>query len=404
VFDIAEQLREKLMKIPEIVNYQVSTQSMSLSGSSNSVDVEIYGYDFDETTILAHEIAGKVKELSGAEEVNISRNREKSELQVKLDQDKMSKHGLSTTTVASLLRNRIHGYTASKLRESGEEYDIVVRLKEEYRDEISEIENIGFVTGNGKTIRLKEIGEVTEYWSTPNIERKKLERIVTVSVVPGKKTSLGELAEQIRDKLREVDIPSAISVNVGGAYEDQQESFATLGLLLMLGLLLVYIVMASQFESFKMPFIIMFSIPFAVTGVFLALYLTNTNLSVIAALGAVMLVGIVVKNAIVLVDYINLMRERGHELNKAIILSGESRLRPVLMTAFTTILSMLPMAIGVGEGAETWKGMGIAVVGGLTFSTIITLIIVPVVYALFARKGERDKTKDIQSGYTFFDA
>jgi HAE1 family hydrophobic/amphiphilic exporter-1 len=161
--------------------------------------------------------------------------------------------------------------------------------------------------------------------------------------------------------------------------------------------------MASQFESLKMPFIIMFSIPFAFSGAILALLITDTTLSIVAALGAVMLIGIVVKNAIVLVDYINLMRDRGHNLNEAIIMSGKSRLRPVLMTALTTILAMIPLAFSKGEGSEMWSPMGISVIGGLIFSTMVTMIIVPVMYRIFAAKGERDKKKKVQKKYVFMD-
>ena len=165
----------------------------------------------------------------------------------------------------------------------------------------------------------------------------------------------------------------------------------------------VFIVMASQFESFVMPFVIMFSIPFAFTGVILALFITSTTLSLIAALGAVLLVGIVVKNGIVLVDYINLMRDRGYDLYEAIALSGHSRLRPVLMTALTTILAMMPLALSKGEGSEIWTPMGITVIGGLVFSTIVTMIIVPVMYAIFARRGERDKKQLVRKRFMFMD-
>jgi HAE1 family hydrophobic/amphiphilic exporter-1 len=214
---------------------------------------------------------------------------------------------------------------------------------------------------------------------------------------------LGELAANIEQEIDKIDIPKEVSIEIGGDYEDQQESFANLGLLLLLSIVLVYIVMASQFESLKMPFIIMFSLPFAFTGVILALYITNTTLSVIAALGAIMLVGIVVKNAIVLVDYINLMRDRGYVLDEAIIESGKSRLRPVLMTALTTILGMLPLALSTGEGSEIWSPMGISIIGGMIFSTIITMIIVPIIYRVFATRGERDKKKNVRSKFKFMD-
>ncbi|MFA6352413.1 MAG: efflux RND transporter permease subunit, partial [Bacteroidales bacterium] len=243
---------------------------------------------------------------------------------------------------------------------------------------------------------------VVEHWSPPNIEHKRLERLVTVSVTPYK-VSTGQMAMQLEQLVKETPMPQDFLIDIGGSYKDQQEGFQDIALLLVLSLILVYLVMASQFESLKMPIIIMFSIPFAFSGAILALYITNTSLSLIAALGMVMLVGIVVKNAIVLVDYINLMRDRGYELNEAIILSGRSRLRPVLMTALTTILAMIPLALSQGEGSELWSPMGISVMGGLIFSTIVTMIIVPVVYRVFAAKGERDKQKKIRRKFDFLD-
>jgi HAE1 family hydrophobic/amphiphilic exporter-1 len=192
-------------------------------------------------------------------------------------------------------------------------------------------------------------------------------------------------------------------INVGGTYEDQQESFMDLALLMVVSLILVFIVMASQFESFTMPFVIMFSIPFAFTGVILGLFITGTTLTLVAALGAVLLIGIVVKNGIVLIDFTNLMRDRGHKLNEAIILSGKSRLRPVLMTAATTILGMLPLALSTGEGSEMWRPMGITVIGGLVFSTIVTMVIVPVMYGIFSVKGERNKVKKLRKQFHFIE-
>ena len=352
---------------------------------------------------MANQISERIGKIEGAKDVKISREKEKPELRVILDQDKMSQNGLNTYTVSMALRNRVAGLTASKLREEGEEYDIVVQFDEESRNSVSDIENIAVQNPRGEYIRLSEIGEVVEYWSPPNIERSKRERTVTISATPYK-ISLGELAKLIQKDIDTLDIPEDIIIEVGGAYEDQQESFADLGLLLVISLILVYIVMASQFESLKMPMIIMFSIPFAFVGVIIALYITNTVLSIVAALGAIMLVGIVVKNAIVLVDYINLMRERGYELDQAITLSGKSRLRPVLMTAMTTILGMLPLALSSGEGSEMWSPMGIAIIGGLIFSTLITMVLVPVIYRLFAVHGGRKREQRIaRAQYKFMD-
>jgi len=225
---------------------------------------------------------------------------------------------------------------------------------------------------------------------------------VTVSAKPDK-VPLGELATRINAEISTVEVPQEVVLNVGGAYQDQQESFMDLALLMVVSLILVFIVMASQFESFTMPFVIMFSIPFAFTGVIIALFLTGTTLSLVAALGAVLLIGIVVKNGIVLVDYTNLMRDRGLELYEAIAVSGKSRLRPVLMTAATTILGMLPLALSTGEGAEIWRPMGITVIGGLVFSTIVTMVIVPVMYGLLTRHGERNKKKTVVKQFQFME-
>jgi HAE1 family hydrophobic/amphiphilic exporter-1 len=236
----------------------------------------------------------------------------------------------------------------------------------------------------------------------PTIDRKRKQRIVTVTSVPYK-VSLGQLASDIQSKIGAIDTPQGMYVEIGGSYEDMADSFKDLGLLALLSILLVFIVMASQFESFKMPLIIMSSILFIVPGIIFTLYFTGTNLSIIAALGAVLLVGIVVKNGIVLVDYINLMRDRGYELNHALIESGKSRLRPVLMTALTTMLGMLPMALSKGEGSEIWSPMGISVIGGLVFSTVITMIVVPVIYAVIAKHGERDKVMAVRKKFVFMD-
>ncbi|KIO44412.1 MULTISPECIES: efflux RND transporter permease subunit [Porphyromonadaceae] len=402
VFTIADDLRSRLKELPDVLVYTVSTSSGG-SMSSNNVDIEISGFDFEQTNKLAATIKQKMEDVPGAEDINISRDDDKPELQLFLNQDKLSRHGLTTTEVANALRNRVYGYKPTKYKEDGEEYDVIVRLQEKYRSSITEIENILITNAAGEKIRLKELGEIKEYWSPPNIERKSKQRLVKVSITPSRGVSLGDIAvaaQKVIDDMKN-EIPQEISVYVGGSYEDQQESFSSLAMLMVLAMLLVYIVMASEFESFKMPFIIMLSIPFAFSGVILALLLTNTTMSVIAALGAVMLVGIVTKNGIVLIDFINLMRERGIRLYDAIAQACRSRLRPVLMTALTTILGMLPMALSTGEGSETWRPMGVAVIGGLVFSTIITMIIVPVIYAAMDKSGSRDKKKALSKQFKF---
>jgi HAE1 family hydrophobic/amphiphilic exporter-1 len=304
----------------------------------------------------------------------------------------MAQHGLNTYTLANAVRNRVEGPYMSRYREEGDEYNIVVRFNKEERSSLTDLNDIALMNNQNQVIRLGEVANIEETWTPPNIERKNRERMVTVSITPYK-VPLNRMAQQVQAKIDAMDIPPDVTVQMSGAVEDLQDSMMDLTLLLLLSLILTYLVMASQFESMRMPFIIMFSIPFAFSGVILAHLVTGITMSVISMVGGVMLVGIVVKNAIVLVDFINLMRERGYELKEAIVLSGRSRLRPVLMTSLTTILGMLPLAMSTGSGSEIWSPMGIAVIGGLIFSTIVTLILVPVVYHMMLRRSEQRRTK-----------
>ena len=400
IWQIAEVLRQELAQYPEIIEYQANISSGG-PGGGNTVDVEIYGYDFDITNQMAQQIIALTKELPGARDVFSDRDDDRPEIKIIVDKEKASRHGLTSATISSYLRNRVNGMAVGFLKEDGDEYDILVRLKEENRNSISDVLDFSIPTPMGQTIKLSEICSVDEYWAPPKIVRKSRQRIVTVKVTPYE-TSLGELAQAINTQvLPQIDKPAGYSIRLAGSYEDQQESFGKLGMLGALILILVYIVMASQFESFSNPGIIMFTVPFALSGVILALWITGVSLDMIGALGIVLLVGIVVKNGIVLVDYINLMRERGHDLNEAIQMSGQSRMRPVLMTAFTTILGMVPMAVSQGEGAEMWRPLGIVVIGGLTIATFLTLYIVPVIYGAMSKKGERDKLKKVRENFIF---
>ena len=401
IWDVTDDVQAYIEEYPEVTDYDVSSASMATS--SNTVEINIFGYDLDATSQYASNLKDRLESVKGITNIQISRDKDKPELQIVLDREKLASHGLNTTTVSSFIRNMVSGSTASLFKENGDEYDIIVRLKAEYRNSISNIEDLMITTPSGEKIRLKEIGEIQEYWSPPSIERKDKQRFVTVEVTPKNASSITTLVANIQDLIDESELPSGIIIDITGAYEDMQDTFADLIMLVALCLILVFTVMASQFESMKMPLIIMFSIPFAFTGVVIALYLTGTSLSVISGLGAVMLIGIVVKNGIVLVDYINLMRDRGIELYEAIAISGKSRLRPVLMTAMTTILGMVPLSISQGEGSEMWKPMGIVIIGGLIFSTIVTMVIVPVMYAIFTQKGDRNKTNKIRKNYIFLE-
>ncbi len=401
IFDMQEALRQRFAEYPELIKYQVTTGGDMGGGSSNSLSVEIYGYDFDKTSQFAQELERRVqKNVKGARDTKISRDEDRAELKIEFDKQKLALHGLNGSTVAMYVRNRVNGMTSGYLKEDGEEYNIVVRLKEEYRSSITDIEELSIPTATGKFIKLKELATIEEYWCPPTIERKNRQRYLTLTIMPYK-TALRDLALAVQNEVDAIGVPQDIQVHLGGNYEDQQESTSDMGLLAVLILMLVYIVMASQFESFSKPFIIMFAVPFALSGVVLALQIAGMNLDMIGMLGIILLIGIVVKNGIVLVDYINLMRERGIPLNEAIALSGESRLRPVMMTAFTTILGMIPMALSTSEGSELWTTMGVVIIGGLTVSTFVTLIVVPVLYSVFNRHGDREKQEKIRKKFVF---
>lgn len=396
IFEIGDSLRADLALMPEIIQSSVTTGSGGPSGSSADVMVNIFGYDMVQTELLAKQLKEKIAKVHGATDVQLSRDEMRPEFRVIFDRDRLGNYGLTTGTASLYVRNRINGLLASKYREDGDEYDIYVRYDEKFRTTIEDIEDITIYNTANKPIKLRDVATVVEEFTSPTIERENRERRISVNVTLNGDAALSEVVADIDAILAETELPENVYFSIGGTFEDQQESFGDMMTLLILIIVLVYIVMATQFESLKMPFIILFSLPFAFTGVFLALYLTDTALSVIALIGAIMLVGIVVKNGIVMVDFANLLRERGLSASQAVINAGKSRLRPVLMTTLTTILGMFPLAMGLGEGSETWQPMGIAVIGGLTFSTILTLIVVPVVYTIFCASSIRKERKQIK--------
>jgi HAE1 family hydrophobic/amphiphilic exporter-1 len=380
---VGDVMRSILKSVPEVEKSTVGTGNGGGMMGSSTVDVKIFGYDFDKTSKVANELRDKMSTIPGARDVVSSREKMKVELRVEFDRRKLAKFGVNTVTAATYVRDRINGLTASLYREDGEEYDIIVRYAEPFRTSIADIENILLYNAAGQAIRLSEVAAVVENFTPPIIEREDRQRVVTVSASLAPGAALGDVATATHEKIAELTLPSDVYVDIAGSVEDQQESFADLLTLMALIVLLVYIVMAAQFESLGLPLIIMVSILFAFTGVFLALWITNTPLGMVALIGAIMLVGIVVKNGIVIVDFTNLQRERGIPLKEAVITAGKSRLRPVLMTSLTTILGMIPLAIGSGEGSEMWKPMGVAIIGGLSFSTVLTLLVVPAMYTAF---------------------
>ena len=390
IYEIADGLRAELAAIPEIREFSVTPggQSGGMGGAS-TVDVKVFGHDMQDAMNTAKDLQQRLAGLSTMRDVQLSREDLQPEYNVIFDREKLSYFGMNSATAAQFIRNRIYGFECSKYREDGDEYNIVVRYDEPFRQSIEEVENILLYTAMGRPIRLKEVAEVREEFSSPQIERENRQRIVTVKGMVGANVALGDAVTEVNGLLADYEVPSGITLELGGSIEDQGEAFGDIGLLLILIIVLVYIVMATQFESLVYPFIIMFTLPFAMSGVFIALWLTNTPLSIIALIGAIMLVGIVTKNGIVMVDYMNLLVERGMPVRDAVIEGGKSRLRPVLMTSLTTVLGMMPMSLGIGEGSEIWQPMGISVVGGLFMSTLLTLFIVPSLYAMLEGRRER---------------
>ena len=400
ITDIAALMRQDLRQYPELKKALVNvggSRGGGMSGQS-TLNYEIYGYDFTVTDSLSQQLKRILEKVPGAADINISRSDYQPEYQVDFDREKLALYGLNLSTAATYIRNRINGSTASYFREDGDEYDIKVMYDPEHRQSLEDIENITLYNAMGNGIKLKEVGKVVERFSPPTIERKDRERVITVSTVVQDRP-MSEIIADAQPEIDKLDMPPGVTIQLSGSYESQQDSFSDLGLLAVLIIILVYIVMAAQFESFTYPGIIMSSIMFAFSGIVLILLLTGTNLNIMSMIGAIMLIGIVVKNGIVLIDYITLNRERGMSVRRSVIDGGKSRLRPVLMTSLTTILGMVPMAVGSGEGAEMWRPMGIAVIGGLTFSTILTLLFVPTMYTIFAYNGMKRNRKKMRKAH-----
>ena len=389
---IADVVRGVIGQYPEVRRATVSEGGGGMGGAS-TVDVEVYGYDFDETDRIARALQEKMLESPMYTQVTLSRDEYSPELQMDFDRTKLALNGLNSTTAGAAFSAAMSGSLSSYYREDGEEYDIRVRYSPEYRTRVEDLENIMVTNGFGRQVRMKDLGNVVETLVPPTIERKDRERLVTVSGIVADGAALSEAVATAQQAIDATDIPTELSVVIAGDYEDQQDMFGDLLVLMVLMIVLVYMVMASQFEALMAPFVIMFSLPFALVGVFLGLELSGEALGVMALIGIIMLIGIVVKNGIVLIDYTILCRERGMNIRDASTTAARSRLRPILMTTLTTVLGMLPLAISQGEGAEMWRPLGITVCWGLSISTLITLVLIPTLYCSLSYRMERRKKK-----------
>ena len=392
--EIADIIRADIKEYPEIHKGTVS-EGMGGMGGAASVAVEIYGYDFQTTDQIANELRDKMLNNPAFAQVTLSRDQYTPEYQVDFDRVKLAANGLNSTTAAAAVSAAMSGTVGSYYREDGEEYDIRVRYSPGFRTSVSDIENIIIYNAAGNGIRIKDLGTVIETEVPPTIERKNRQRMITVTGIIDGSHAMSDGVTAASQIIKDTDIPSELDVVIAGDYEDQKDMFADLITLMVLIIILVYMVMASQFESFMSPFVIMFSVPFAFVGVILGLWLTNTALGVMAMIGILILIGIVVKNGIVLIDYLILLRERGMGILDAAVAAARSRLRPILMTTLTTVLGMIPMAIGTGEGSEMWKSLGITVAWGLSISTVVTLVLIPTIYCVFATRQEKNKQKKL---------
>ena len=396
---IGRAVGDVVTRWPEVQKYSVDTAQMGPGGGQKPIIIEVLGFDLDILQGIAEQVLAVVNTTPGAVDAEIGRDPGRPEIRVEIDRTKAAAHGLDVAQVANGVRTLFYGTTATMYRESDEDYDVVLRLDDPFRQTVADIAQAEIVLPNGDRIRLDSVATVVERLGALQIDRRNQERMIQVTAdVFGR--SSGEVVRDLRRRLgEEVPLPSGIGIHFGGTAEDQEESFRQMGLMLVLGILLVYMVMAAQFESLLDPFLILFSIPFAFTGVAISLTLLRLTVSIMSYIGMILLVGVVVNNAIVLIDYVNLLRLRGQSLSDAIVHAGRSRLRPVLITTLTTSLGMVPMILSRGEGAATWKPMAATIVGGLTFSMLVTLVLVPTLYSLVhARLARRREARAAEKG------
>ena len=394
VSEIADVIREDLKMFPELNRFNV-TEGMGMGGRA-SVQLEIYGYDFEETENAARAIRNQMMESGLFAQAILSRDQYTPEYEVDFDREKLALNGLNSVTAAMAVSAAMSGSVASYYREDGEEYNIRVRYAPEFRTSMEDLENVLITNAQGRTLKVKDLGRIVESKVPPTIQRKNRDRYISVNGIMAGGKALSDGVEYVQNYLNANPLPQGLSWQIGGDYEEQQRMFSSMILLALLIVILVYMVMASQFESFMGPFVIMFSIPFAFVGVALGNMAANMAVGMMSAIGIIILLGIVVKNGIVLIDYTILLQERGYSVRDASVTAARARLRPILMTTLTTVLGMLPMALGRGEGSEMWNGLGTTVAWGLSISTLITLVLIPVLYCGFTehrakRKARRNK-------------
>jgi len=399
---VAASLREKVREIPGaiITVYPGGLVSRVITlGADEPIDVEIVGYDLATGSRLAKEVAEIVRGIRGTTDIQVGREEGFPEYQVRVRQDRIASLGLTTSRVAEIVRGAVEGTESSIYvdPQTGREHNVRVRLREEDRRRPEDLMRLPVPALGGKVVPLENVAEIVRVATPIQLERKYQQRIVHVTANTSGR-DLGSIANEIETKVSQMKIPEGFSVLLKGARLEQKEAFQMLLFALVLAILLIYMVLASQFASLLHPFLIMFSVPLGFIGVIWALFITGNTLSVISFIGIIMMVGIVVSNAILIVDYTNRVRNEGVELREAVIRAGRIRLRPILMTTLTTTCGLIPMALGLGEGAEAYASLAIAVIGGLLVSTLLTLVFIPTLYMIVEnwRTARRQKESSEQ--------
>ena len=388
--EYGDEITREVSQWPEIVKVFSNSGNFLnriLMGGGANLLVEVYGWDLDETTAIAERIKRIAQETPGSRDVRVSQDMGKPELSIAIDRAKASAMGLSMQEITATVSALFQGDDASQYREGEDEYDITLRLAAPDRASIEDIRRTELPLPGGGRVRLDAIAQVVEGSGPVTITRKNQQRVVSVEFDATDARPEGDVMADVRRRVAEqIVLPNGVSVEYGGMIEEQEKSEKALTMMILLGIVLVYMVMAAQFESLLHPLLIMFSVPFAFSGVVAVLHLTGTPLSMSAYIGMVLLVGVVVNNSIVLVDYVNLLRTRGRALREAIVEGGRQRLRPVMITTCTTVLGMMPMATSHGDGSATWRPLGLVVVGGLTLASVVSLVLVPTLYYIAERR------------------
>jgi len=358
------------------------------------IEIEQLGYDLRDARDTARQVVRTIQDVPGVTFPFISREENYPQFDIVVDREKAAMAGLSQRDIAqaaliSLNSNVSLNPSIFTDPRTGNQYNVVVQLDEPFRSTPEDLSRLFVMGDGGRPVLLGAVAEIKRGVGPVMIERKYQQRIIKINAQPGLDRDLGSIAQDIEEKLRAMPVPPGFAFQLGGQIQQQREAFGSLKFTSLLAIILVYMVMASQFRSLLDPFIIMFSVPLGMIGVIWALFLTRTTLNVTSFMGIIMMVGIVVSNGVLLVEYMNELRRRGLGLREAVIRGGRTRLRPILMTSLTTLAGLLPMALGIGTGSEANAPLARAVIGGLAVSTVLTLLLIPTLYAMLEERFPR---------------